>query len=274
MQPPHQPPYPSSQQPPGGQPSYGEQPSTPQPPYGQPPFGPPQPQYGQQPQPGQAPYGQHPFAQQQYAQQPPAPPGLSAPLGPPPRVSPGLRTAALVVLGVLLVGLSVFGGYETAGHDANRLETLLWFLPAIGAFVAMTFVWQDTVFALKCDGRVLLGAGLLGRQGIDLTRLTRVTSAVGARSVSLQLGDDVGGVSFDAKHLAKAGQLAVDAVGRGVWEGQQQRRYVIPVGAAGVWGMPTLPGAPANGKSGATPKALVVVGLLLVGIVIGVVLGL
>ncbi|WP_157519252.1 hypothetical protein [Modestobacter sp. Leaf380] len=230
---------------------------------------PPQPPYGQ-PSDGQPSYGQPSYGQPPYGQSFPQP----APLGPPPRVSAGVRAIGLVALGVALVGLAVFGGYETALHEAGKFEAVLWFLPAIAALLAMTAVWQDTVFALRCDGRVLVGTGLLGRQGVDLARLTAVTSAVAARSVTVQLRDDAGGVSFDAKHLVKAGQPAFDAVGRAVWDGQQQRRYVVPVGAAGVWGMPTLPGAPANGKSGATPKALTIVGLLVAGLVVGLLLGL
>jgi hypothetical protein len=220
---------------------------------------------------------QQQFPQQQFPQQGPPPgppPGLVPPLGPPARVPAAQRTTALVVLGVALVGLSFFGGYEVALHDAGRLQTILWSLPAIAVLVGMTLVWQDTVFSPRTDGWVLEGTGLLGRQGIDLTRLVAVTSSANARTVQLRLADPGGAVTVDAKALAKAGPAVLDAVGRAVWAGQEQGRYTVSRGAAGVWGMPPRPDAPANGKAGATGKALVVVGLLVVGLVAGLVLGL
>ena len=206
-----------------------------------------------------------------YPQQPPA--GLVAPLGPPRRVDPTLRTVVLVALGVLVLVFSVFGGYETALHDSDRLGTIGWFLPTIAVFVAMIVLWQDSAFSLRSDGRVLEGTGLLGKHGIDLARLTSVTSAAARGSVSLTLRDDVAAMTVDSKALVKAGPAALDAVGRAVWAGQEQRRFVVPVGAAGVWGMPTLPGAPAHGTSGVTGRALLAVALLVVGVTVGVVLG-
>ncbi len=76
-----------------------------------------------------------------------------------------MRTTALVVLGVALLGLALFGGYEVALHDAGRLQTVLWFLPAIAVLVAMSTVLGDSVFSPRTDGWVLEGTGLLGRQG-------------------------------------------------------------------------------------------------------------
>ena len=60
-QPPGDPAQPAGSPPP---PPYGQQPPAGQPPYGQ------QPQYGQQPPAGQPPYGQQPYGQQGYGQQP------------------------------------------------------------------------------------------------------------------------------------------------------------------------------------------------------------
>jgi len=242
---------------------------------------PPQPQPGPQPgpyhqQPGPQQYGQQQFAQQQFGQPvgPPPSPGFVAPLGPPQRVPGSVRTSALVLLGVVLVGASVFGGYEVAYYGGNKFQVIMWFLPAILALLAMGFIWQATVWSVRCDGWVLEGTGLLGRQGIDLTRLTRVGSSVNARATQVVLRDDVAVLTLDAKALHKAGPAVVDAVGRAVWAGQEQGRYVVPRGAAGVWGMPTRPDAPANGHSGATAGVLSAIGLLVLGTVIGVVLAL
>ncbi|SDO44868.1 hypothetical protein SAMN05660199_02017 [Klenkia soli] len=204
----------------------------------------------------------------------PPPPGLVAPLGPPQRVPAGARTTAVVLLGAALVGLSTFGGYEVARNGGGRLQVLLWFLPAIACLVALTTLLQDTVYSVRSDGWVLEGTGLLGRQGIDLTRLISVTSTATGRAVQLVLRDDVAGVTVDANGLRKAGPAVLDVVGRAVWAGQEQGRYVVPRAAAGVWGMPTRPDAPATGRTGTAGKALAVVGLLLVGTVVGVVLAL
>jgi len=215
----------------------------------------------------QNPYPQHPYA-------PPAPPpGLVAPLGPPARVPAAVRTTAVVVLGAALLGLALFGGYEVALHDAGRFQAVLWFLPAIAVLVAMGLVQGDSVFSPRTDGWVLEGTGLLGRQGVDLTRLTSVTAAANKRTVTLLLRDPEGALGVSAKALADAGPAALDVVGRAVWAGQEQGRYVVPRAAAAVWGMPPRPGAPAHGSSGATGKALVAVGLLVVGLVVGMVLG-
>ena len=206
--------------------------------------------------------------------QPYPPSGLVAPLGPPQRVPAGVRLSALVLLGAAVVAMSVFGGYEVTLHGGNRLQVLLWFLPAIAAFAAMSFVALGTVWSPRCDGRVLQGTGLLGAQGIDLTRLVSVASTTTRRAVSLSLRDDQGGIAVEAGRLQKAGPVVLDAVGQAVWAGQQQGRYLVPVSAAAVWGMPPAPGAPKNGRTGALPVTLGAVGLLLVGIVVGVVLGL
>lgn len=224
-------------------------------------------------QPPQPPFGQPQSPQPQYG--PPQygpPPGLVAPLGEPQRVPAGLRAGVLVVLGALLLVAAGFGGYEVAFFGGNKLQVILWFLPAILLMLGGGFVWQDTVWSVRCDGRVLEGSGLLGRHGIDLTRLTAVGSTANARATQLVLRDDVAGLTVDAKALHKAGPAVVDAVGRAVWAGQEQGRYVVSKGAAGVWGMPTRPDAPANGRTGATPRALALVGLLTVGVVVGVVL--
>jgi hypothetical protein len=185
-----------------------------------------------------------------------------------------VRSAALVLLGLVLAGASVFGGYEVAFYGGNKFQVVMWFLPAILALLAMGFVWQATVWSVHSDGRVLEGTGLLGRQGIDLTRLTRVASTANARATQLVLHDDVAVLTVDAKALHKAGLAVVDAVGRAVWAGQEQGRYVVPRGAAGIWGMPTRPDAPANGKGGATPWVLSALGLMALGTVLGVVLAL
>ncbi|MEI4273478.1 hypothetical protein TEK04_17285 [Klenkia sp. LSe6-5] len=180
----------------------------------------------------------------------------------------------LVLLGALLLGASVFGGYEVAWFGGSKVQVVLWFLPAILALLAMGFIWQDTVWSVRCDGRVLEGTGLLGRQGVDLARLTAVGSTANARATQVVLRDDVGGVTVESRALHKAGPAVVDVVGRAVWAGQEQGRYTVPRGAAGVWGMPTRPDAPANGHPGATVRVLAMVGLLLAGAALGVVLAL
>lgn len=234
----------------------------------------------QPPQPQPGPYQQPQFQQPQHQPQfqqpvgPPPSPGLVAPLGPPQRVPGAVRVSALVLLGLVLVGASVFGGYEVAWFGGNKFQVLMWFLPAIVAMLGMTFIWQATVWSVRSDGWVLEGAGLLGRQGIDLTRLTAVGSTANARATQLVLRDDMAMLTVDAKALHKAGPAVLDAVGRAVWAGQEQGRYVVPRGAAGVWGMPTRPDAKANGHTGATPRVLAALGLLLLGTVIGVVLAL
>ncbi|GAA4319954.1 hypothetical protein GCM10023162_26950 [Klenkia terrae] len=203
-----------------------------------------------------------------------APPGLVAPLGPPERVPDGVRIGALVVLGIALVGLSAFGGYEVAFYGGNKLQILLWFLPAIIAMLAMTAILQSTVYSVRSDGWVLEGTGVLGRQGIALTRLTSVTATAAGRAVQLVLRDDVARLTIDTKTLHKAGPAVLDVVGRAVWAGHAQGRYALPRTVAAVWGMPTRDDAPARGKAGATGRALAVVGLLLLGTVAGVVLAL
>ncbi len=108
---------------------------------------------------------------------------------------------------------------------------------------------------------------------MDLGRLISVTATANKRTVTLLLRDPEGALGVSAKALAEAGAAAFDVVGRAVWAGQEQGRYVVPRTAAAVWGMPTRPDAPAHGKGGATGKALVAVGLLVVGLVVGMVLG-
>ncbi|MCO7222297.1 hypothetical protein [Klenkia sp. PcliD-1-E] len=197
-----------------------------------------------------------------------------APLGPPQRPSGAGRATLLVVLGAALLLTSALGGYEVALRDSDRLEIVLWFLPAIAAMLAMTSVWQDFVWAPRCDGRVLEGTGVLGRQGVDLARLTAVAAAANARAHQLLLRDDVGAISLDPRGLAKAGPAVHDAVGRAVWAGQEQGRYLVPGRVAAVWGMPVRPGAPRAGRTGVVPKTAVVVGLLVAGLAVGAALGL
>ena len=201
-------------------------------------------------------------------------PGLVPPLGPPSQVPAGVRALALTAGLALLAGASVWCGHEMAARDLDKLHALPYVLPLGVLLAVVLFAWLGTVWKPRTDGRVLEGTGVLGRQGIDLTALTAVAAATNRSKVSLTLRTPAGALTVDAGALHKAGPAVADVVGRAVWAGQEQGRYVVPVVAAAVWGMPVRPGAPKNGRTGATGPALASVGVLLVGLVVGVVLGL
>jgi len=200
-------------------------------------------------------------------------PGLIAPLGPPQRLAPPVRAFALTAGLVLLAALSVWCGWEMASKDLDRLHALPYVLPTGAVFVVVLLAWGGVVWKLRSDGQVLEGTGVLGREGIDLTALTAVSAAKNRAKLSITLHTPAGRLGFDEKGLRAAGQPVFDAVGRAVWAGQEQGRYLVPALVAGVWGMPVQPGAPKKGKSGIGTATLVTVLVFLAGLVIGIVLG-
>ena len=199
--------------------------------------------------------------------------GLVPPLGPPQQVSGAARALALVAGLALLALLTVWGGYQLADKDLSKFQALPYLAPAIAAMVAVLFTWTGQVWKLRSDGRVLEGVGVLGRQGIDLAALTAVAGAQARGSTSLVLRTPDARLTCTEGVLRAAGPQVLDVIGRAVWAGQEQGRFVVPVLAAGIWGMPVRPGAPKTGRAGSTGPALAVVGVFLVATVVGVVLG-
>ena len=195
------------------------------------------------------------------------------PLGPPVRVPAGVRALALTAGLALLAAVSAWCGWEIASRDLNRLRALPYVLPLVAVLAATLLAWTTTVWKLRCDGRVLDGVGVLGRQGIDLAALTGVAAARSRQNVTLTLRTDAGPLQFDSGALESAGRPVYDAVGRAVWAGQEQGRYQVPALVAGVWGMPVQPGAPDKGRSGAGVPIAVTLGVCLVALVVGLVLG-
>jgi hypothetical protein len=204
---------------------------------------------------------------------PPPTPGLVPPLGPPQRLPTSVRALALTAGLVLLAALSAWCGWEMASKDLDRLHALPYIVPVGVVLVGVLFAWVGTVWKLRSDGRVLEGTGVLGREGIDLTTLTGIAATKNRNKLSLTLHTPAGRLAFDEGTLRKAGPQLLDAVGRAVWAGQEQGRYVIPALVAGVWQMPVQPGAPKKGAAGTTGVTLITVGVLLAGLVIGIVLG-
>jgi hypothetical protein len=201
-------------------------------------------------------------------------PGLVAPLGPPQRLPASVRTLALTAGLAVLAVLSAWCGWEMASKDLDRLHALPYVVPAGAVFVGVLFAWTGIVWKLRSDGRVLEGTGVLGREGIDLTTLTGIAAVQNRRKLSLTLRTPAGRLAFDEGTLRKAGPQVLDAVGRAVWAGQEQGRYLIPVQVAAVWQMPVGPGAPKKGKAGSTGATLVTLGVFLAGLLVGIVLGL
>jgi hypothetical protein len=195
-------------------------------------------------------------------------------MGPPQSVSRPVRVLALTAGLVLLAAASLWCGWELGGRDLDRLRSVPYVLPVAAVLIGVLLVWTGTVWRLRSDGRVLEGTGALGREGVDLTALTGVAATQNRGKVSLTLWTPAGRIGFDVAGLHKAGPQVFDAVGRAVWAGQEQGRYVIPALAAAVWGMPVRPGAPDTGRTGTTGVTLATVGVLLAGLVVGVVLGL
>jgi hypothetical protein len=208
-------------------------------------------------------------------QQPPVPsaPGLVPPLGPPQRLPAPVRGLALAAGLAVLAGLSVWCGWEMASKDLDRLHALPYVLPVGAVLVGVLLVWSGVVWKLRSDGRVLDGVGPLGREGIDLTALTGVAAARSRGKVSLTLTTPAGRLGCDVMGLHKAGPQVFDAVGRAVWAGQEQGRYVIPVLVAEIWGMPVRHGAPKTGRTGTTGITLATVGVFVAALVVGIVLG-
>jgi hypothetical protein len=201
-------------------------------------------------------------------------PGLVPPLGPPQRLASGVRRLALTAGLVLLAALSGWCGWEMASKDLDRLHAVPYVVPAAVVLVGVLFAWTGNVWKLRSDGRVLEGTGVLGREGIDLTTLTGVAAVQNRRKLAVTLHTPAGRLAFDEGSLRKAGPQVVDVVGRAVWAGQEQGRYLIPVQVAGVWQMPVRPGAPKKGKAGATGIALATLAVFLVALVVGIALGL
>ena len=199
--------------------------------------------------------------------------GLVPPLGPPQRVSAGARALVLVAGLALLALLSAWCGWEIGRKDLDRLHALPYVLPPVAVLGAVVLAWTGTVWKLRCDGRVLEGTGVLGREGIDLGTLSGVAAAANRGKVSLTLRTPQGRLTVDTGALGKAGPQVFDVVGRAVWDGQEQGRYVVPQLVAALWGMPVRSGAPKRGRSGATGVALAAVGALIAGLVVGIVLG-
>jgi hypothetical protein len=173
-----------------------------------------------------------------------------------------VRTLALTAGLAVLAVLSAWCGWEMASKDLDRLHALPYVVPAGAVFVGVLFAWTGIVWKLRSDGRVLEGTGVLGREGIDLTTLTGIAAVQNRRKLSLTLHTPAGRLAFDEGTLRKAGPQVLDAVGRAVWAGQEQGRYLIPVQVAAVWQLPVSPGAPKKGKAGSA------------GLLVGVALGL
>jgi hypothetical protein len=224
----------------------------------------------QPPPPGPVPPPAHGTPQQGA---PPPIPGLVPPLGRPQRLAPGVRRLALAAGLVVLAALSVWCGWEMASKDLDRLHAVPYVVPAAVVLVGVLFAWTGTVWKLRSDGRVLEGTGVLGREGIDLTALTGIAAAQNRRKLSLTLHTPAGRLACDEGALRKAGPPVFDAVGRAVWAGQEQGRYVVPELVAGVWQMPVRPGAPKKGKAGATGVTLATLGVFLAALIVGIVLG-
>ncbi|GAA1918260.1 hypothetical protein GCM10009737_19630 [Nocardioides lentus] len=201
------------------------------------------------------------------------PPGLVAAIGPPRPVDASRRTAVLVALCLLMVVPAAIGGHGMARADGDISGPAPWLLLALITFTALFIMWPGFVVRLRSDGRVLEGFGLLGRQRVDLTRLTSVASTVSARSVVVQLRDREGALMFDSRFLRRAGPAVVRAVGHGVWLGQERGEYVVPRGAAQLWGMPTKPEATLNARTGAIPRQLAVIAMLAAALAVGAVVG-
>ena len=199
--------------------------------------------------------------------------GLAPPLGEPRRIDPRRRTVVVWVLSVVMVVSGAVGGFRATRAEGDPAVPAPGFLLALIAFTALFSIWPGISFRVRSDGRVLEGRGLLGRHGIDLTRLTHVGSAATGRSVFLALSDDVGTLKIDSRLLRRAGRPVLDVVGRAVWQGQQEGRYVVPRGAAQVWGMPARPDAPGGSTTGTTRQQLVVVAMIAAAIGAGVLLG-
>ena len=197
-----------------------------------------------------------------------------SPLGPPQRASAGVRALALAAGLALMSLLTVGGSWQMASRDLDGLRALPYLLPAIAALVAVLLAWTGQVWTLRSDGRVLEGVGVLGRQGIDLTALSGVAAAQGRGSTSLVLRTPDARLTCTEGALRQAGPQVLDVLGRAVWAGQEQGRFVVPGAVAAVWGMPVRPGAPRNGRAGTTGPVLAVLGVFLVATVVGVVLGL
>jgi len=199
--------------------------------------------------------------------------GLVPPLGPPPQVSAGVRALAVVAGLALMALVDVWGSWQMADKDLDKLHALPYLLPAVAALVAVLLVCTGQVWTLRSDGRVLDGVGVLGRQGIDLAALSSVAAAQGRGSTSLTLRTPDARLTCTEGALRQAGPQVLDVVGRAIWAGQEQGRFVVPVLVAGIWGMPVRPGAPRAGRTGTTGAVLAVVGVFLVATVVGVVLG-
>ena len=200
--------------------------------------------------------------------------GLVPPLGPPVQVPRGVHALAVTAGMAVVAALSVWCGREMASRDLDKLHALPYVVPLGAVFAVVLLAWLGTVWKVRTDGRVLEGTGVLGRQGIDLAELTGVAATANRGRVSLTLRTPAGGLTVDTGTLQKAGPQVLDVLGRAVWAGQEQGRYVVPVAAAAVWGMPVQPGAPKNGRTGATGPALISIAVLVVALVVGVVLGL
>jgi len=212
--------------------------------------------------------------------QPPGPPprpvpspGLVPPLGPPPQLSAGVRALALVAGLALMSALTVWGGWQLAGEDLDELHALPYLVPAVAAMVAVLLAWTGQLWQLRSDGRVLEGVGVLGRQGIDLAALSGVAAARNRGSTSLVLRTPGASLTCTEGSLRQAGPQVLDVVGRAVWAGQEQGRFVVPAAVAAIWGMPVRPGAPRSGWAGMVGPVLAVLGVFVVATFVGVGLG-
>ena len=194
-------------------------------------------------------------------------------MGPPQRVPTRVRALALTAGLVLMAALSVWCGWEMGSKDLDRFHSLPYVLPVVVVLIGVLLAWVGTVWHLRSDGRVLEGTGVLGREGIDLTALTGIAAARNRNKLSLTLQTPQGRLVFDENALRKAGPQVVDAVGRAVWAGQEQGRYLIPVQAAAVWQLPVRPGAPKKGRSGTTAATLITLAVFLVGLIVGIAVG-
>ncbi|HEY3561681.1 MAG TPA: hypothetical protein VGL05_29655 [Kribbella sp.] len=168
--------------------------------------------------------------------------------------------AALVLVVAVTVAVLVSAG--TRSH----LTTVALVVKTIG-LLALSLLLGNMGWRPRINGPYLDFATLIGRQSLDLTRLTTTRwerSRGGA--IWIRLHDDITDVSLQVPvpHQVRPAltQALSDAIARGVR---------VPQRITNLFNLPPVPGAPRNGGSNPAVLAGILVGVLVFGIVFGLI---
>lgn len=169
----------------------------------------------------------------------------------------------------LILTVAVTVAFLVSAGTRSHLTTVALVVTSVG-LVAISLLIGNMGWHPRINGPYLDVATLMGRQSVDLTRLTATRwerSRGGA--LWIRLHDDITDVSIQIPvphHVRPALTQALrDAIIRGVQ---------VPQRITNLFNLPPVPGAPRNSGSNPAVLAGILVGVLFLGVVFGLILSL